>query len=144
MEIPLDDPLTLAAALATLAFGMWLTRRIGWLERANIPPAVSGGLLVAVTLAVLHSTAGYRVTFSTDLRSLLLLVFFATLGFSARFARLREGGWAVGAICVVIVITIIAQNAALTNRRAALSVLSRRLGASVLLIKALGGGWATP
>jgi len=37
---------------------------------------------------------------------------------------------------------IAAQSAALSNQRAAVSVLSRRLAASVLLIKALGGGWA--
>lgn len=36
---------------------------------------------------------------------------------------------------------IAAQSAALANQRAAVSVLSRRLSASVLLIKALGGGW---
>ena len=36
---------------------------------------------------------------------------------------------------------ITAQSAALTNERTALSLLSRRLSASVLLIKALGGGW---
>jgi len=36
---------------------------------------------------------------------------------------------------------IVAQSAALTNERTALSILSRRLSASVLLIKALGGGW---
>jgi NodT family efflux transporter outer membrane factor (OMF) lipoprotein len=39
---------------------------------------------------------------------------------------------------------IAAQSAQLNNQRAALSVQSRRIGASVLLIKALGGGWTTP
>jgi len=36
---------------------------------------------------------------------------------------------------------ITAQNAALTSQRTAADILSRRLDASVLLIKALGGGW---
>ncbi len=37
---------------------------------------------------------------------------------------------------------VIAQNAVLTNRRAAVNILGRRMTASVLLIKALGGGWS--
>jgi NodT family efflux transporter outer membrane factor (OMF) lipoprotein len=36
---------------------------------------------------------------------------------------------------------IVAQNAALTSRRAALNIFARRMTATVLLIKALGGGW---
>jgi len=36
---------------------------------------------------------------------------------------------------------VVAQNAALTNRRASVNILARRMTASVLLIKALGGGW---
>ena len=38
---------------------------------------------------------------------------------------------------------IVAQNVALTNQRAAVSLLSRRLATSVLLVKALGGGFLT-
>ncbi len=36
---------------------------------------------------------------------------------------------------------IVAQTAALTNERTAVNILNRRMAASVLLIKALGGGW---
>ncbi len=36
---------------------------------------------------------------------------------------------------------VVAQTAALNNERTALDILSRRVGAAVLLIKALGGGW---
>ncbi len=36
---------------------------------------------------------------------------------------------------------IVAQNVALNNRRVAVDILARRLTASVLLVKALGGGW---
>ena len=36
-----------------------------------------------------------------------------------------------------------AQSAALTNQRTAVEILVRRMNATVLLIKALGGGWAT-
>jgi len=36
---------------------------------------------------------------------------------------------------------IAAQNAALNNQRTSVTLLARRLSSSVLLIKALGGGW---
>jgi outer membrane protein TolC len=36
---------------------------------------------------------------------------------------------------------IVAQTAALNNERTAITILGNRLNASVLLIKALGGGW---
>ena len=38
---------------------------------------------------------------------------------------------------------VIAQTTALANQRAAVDILGRRLSASVLLVKALGGGWKT-
>lgn len=36
---------------------------------------------------------------------------------------------------------VAAQSTALANRRAALNILARRMNASLLLVKALGGGW---
>jgi ESS family glutamate:Na+ symporter len=110
MDVPLNDALTLAAAIATIAFGMLLNRAVPVLERVHIPPAVTGGLVVAVLLTVAGSLFGLQVKFATDLRALLLLVFFASLGLSARFGLLRTGGPAVLWICVLIVLVIVAQN----------------------------------
>jgi outer membrane protein TolC len=39
---------------------------------------------------------------------------------------------------------IVAQTIALSNQNTAVNILGRRLNASVLLVKALGGGWKTP
>ena len=39
---------------------------------------------------------------------------------------------------------VTAQTIALTNERAAISISGRRLNATVLLVKALGGGWSAP
>ena len=44
-----------------------------------------------------------------------------------------------GVVTYLEVIT--AQSAALSNQRAAVDILRRRMNATVLLIKALGGGW---
>jgi outer membrane protein TolC len=38
---------------------------------------------------------------------------------------------------------IVAQTALLTNESTAVNVMARRMAASVLLVKALGGGWAS-
>ena len=111
MPIALNDTLTLAAAIATIAFGMAVNRGVPVFERANIPPAVTGGLIVALALLALKLGAGVHVTFAADLRGLLLLVFFASLGLGARFGLLRTGGPAVAWVCLIIVVTIVAQNA---------------------------------
>ena len=39
---------------------------------------------------------------------------------------------------------IVAQTIALNNQRTAVDILGRRLNTSVLMVKALGGGWKTP
>lgn len=63
----------------------------------------------------------------------------AAVAASQRAVTLATNRYRGGVASYLEVIT--AQSAALSNQRAALSVLSRRVTASVLLIKALGGGW---
>lgn len=112
MTIALNELWTGVAALITILFGVQINRWVPVLARYSIPPAVSGGLLLAVLLAVMSVAFGWRITFADTLRNALLLIFFAALGLTARFRRLRDGGGAVAAMCVLIALLALLQSAA--------------------------------
>jgi len=74
----LDSAWTLAAAVATILLGMRLHRAWPALERANIPPSVSAGLLLSVLLTLLRAGGVADVRLAPEPRGVLLLVFFAS------------------------------------------------------------------
>ena len=96
-------------ALLTITLGTRVIARAPLLARYSIPPAVVGGFLVALLLLVLQQL-GWRFTFGTQTRSALLLVFFTTLGLSARLSALRGGGAAVALVTLAIALLAVAQN----------------------------------
>lgn len=108
-EIALDELWTLVAALLTIALGTAVLGRVPPLARYSIPPAVVGGFLVALLLLGLQ-LFGWRLGFGTQTRSALLLVFFTTLGLSARLSALRGGGAAVALVALAIALLAVAQN----------------------------------
>ena len=112
MTIALNELWTGVAALTTILFGVRINRWIPVLSRYSIPPAVSGGLSIAVVLAIANVGFGWTVTFADTLRNALLLIFFAALGLTARFRRLSEGGGAVVGVCVLIALLAVLQSAA--------------------------------
>lgn len=81
---------TIVFAILAYFAGRWLTRRIEPLDTYRIPVAVTGGLTVAVLVALLHSLAGIDIRFTSG--DLPLLAFFATVGLTARVSDLRSGG----------------------------------------------------
>jgi len=112
MTIALNELWTGIAALATILLGVRINRWIPAFAQYSIPPAVSGGLSIAVLLAVLGAALDFRLTFGETLRNALLLVFFAALGLTAKFRHLKTGGTAVAGLCVLIAVLAIAQSAA--------------------------------
>jgi ESS family glutamate:Na+ symporter len=108
--LTLSELHTFAAGLVALALGGWLGRRLKLLERLDIPTAVVGGLLVALGVAALRSFGGVEVLFSTGLLDFLLLVFFTTVGLSAKLSSLKAGGKPLLILCIATVIMIVAQN----------------------------------
>lgn len=108
--IQLDELWTLLAALLTIALGTAVIKRVPVLARFSLPPAVVGGFLVAVLLLLLQ-LAGWKLGFGTQARSALLLVFFTTLGLTARLSALRGGGVAAAMMALAIALLAISQNA---------------------------------
>lgn len=100
---------TLLAALLTIQLGIAVIARVPVLARYSIPPAVVGGFLVAVALLVAKSS-GWRIEFGTQARGALLLIFFTTLGLSARLRLLRGGGAAVALVTLAIALLAVGQN----------------------------------
>ena len=73
---------------------------------------MSAGLLLSVLLTLLRAGGVADVRLAPEPRGVLLLVFFASLGFGAHLGRLATAGKDALAICLAVLLAIVAQNAA--------------------------------
>ena len=110
MIVTLTDLQTLAIGLVALVAANFVVRNVPMLARLNVPSPVVGGILVATVAALLHRFAGLSIQFAGELTSFLLLVFFTTVGLSAKFSSLKKGGRPLAILCAVTVFLLIAQN----------------------------------
>lgn len=110
MNVTFGAYYTLIMAVLVLLIGKLMTRHIRFLRDFNIPEPVSGGLLVAAIIFALHQTLGLSLTFEGSLQSAFMLVFFSSIGLSANFAKLREGGSGLFIFLGVIAAFIMVQN----------------------------------
>lgn len=101
---------TLIMALVVLLGGQWLCNRVLWLKRLDIPPPVVGALGCMIIVGLVYRFAGLEIQFATGLRDILLLVFFTTIGLSARFSELKAGGKPLAVICISTVLLLVVQN----------------------------------
>ena len=111
MHVTFGAYYTLIMAVLVLLLGKFLTRHVRFLRDFNIPEPVSGGLVVALSIFVIHLFTGLTVSFEGSLQSAFMLVFFSSIGLSANFAKLREGGTGLFIFLGVIAVFIMVQNA---------------------------------
>lgn len=108
MEI--NTPVTVAIAIIALWIGFHINRRVALLHTYNIPPAVTGGLLISALVAVIEATTSRDIRFDLQLRDLLLITFFATIGLSAHLRQMLEGGKALAIMLGLAIVLLIFQN----------------------------------
>ncbi len=108
--ILVGTPETLSLAIIALWLGYHINKRIPFLNHYNIPAAVTGGLPISLVVALIEATGLAQLRFNLELRDMLLIVFFSTIGLSAKFAQMLEGGKALCIMLVLAVIFLAAQN----------------------------------
>ncbi|RFS29628.1 sodium/glutamate symporter [Acinetobacter sp. SWAC5] len=111
MELTFNAFYTLIAAVIVLLLGRFLVNKIDFLKRYNIPEPVAGGLVAAILSLVVHSLWGFSISTSAQLQTSFMLIFFASIGLSANFAKLREGGIGLVIFLIAISTFIVVQNA---------------------------------
>ncbi|WP_019672187.1 sodium/glutamate symporter [Psychrobacter lutiphocae] len=112
MEITLNGYYTLILATLVLLMGRFLVKKIKFLEDFNIPEPVAGGLVAAIIVYGLNLMWGYSFNFHQDLQTACMLMFFASIGLSADFGRLKAGGTPLIVFTLVVSSFIIVQNVA--------------------------------
>jgi len=108
--ISLSNLETLAVGMFALVIANAIAARIPMLARLNVPTPVLGGVLVAIVIALLHQFGDTSIQFATRLTDFLLLVFFTTVGLSAKLSALKAGGRPLVILCMVTVLLLVVQN----------------------------------
>ena len=101
-EITLNGYYTLILATLVLLLGRVLVQRIKFLADFNIPEPVAGGLVAAIVVYALHLMFGLSFIFQKELQTAFMLMFFASIGLSADFGRLKAGGLPLAIFTVVV------------------------------------------
>ncbi|MBM4161556.1 MAG: sodium/glutamate symporter [Ignavibacteria bacterium] len=92
MVLNLDLVQTLALAAVVLFCGYAIRRRVGVLDRYNIPAPVVGGFLFAAVALALRLAGWVIFEFDTILQPPLMIAFFTTIGLGANLRLLKIGG----------------------------------------------------
>jgi ESS family glutamate:Na+ symporter len=97
-------------AVVVVFVGMYLTERIRFLKKYSIPPSVVGGILCSMIVAIIGQYTSHVIEFDMKIRDLLLLIFFTTVGLSARLPLLAAGGKSFAIMTAVAAVFLVIQN----------------------------------
>ena len=106
----LNSYYTLIAASLVLLIGRALVNKVRILNELNIPEPVVGGLLASGLILILHQVSGFSVSITHGLQEGFMLMFFASIGLSADFSRLKAGGFPLVLFTLLVAIFIVLQN----------------------------------
>lgn len=103
---------TLAIAIVLLLLGRWIKSKITFFEKFFIPAPVIGGVIFSLITLLGYSFNLFNFSFEGQLKDLLMIAFFTTIGFVASLKMLKKGGIQVFIFLAVATGLVIVQNIA--------------------------------
>ena len=108
--LELDMLQTAGLGALALVLGMYLTRRVKWLQRFCIPSPVSGGIVFSIVSLMLYKLWNVELVFDGMLKDVFMLVFFTSVGFQSNLKVLRRGGSTLLLMLGILALIIVVQN----------------------------------
>ena len=109
-EYQLNMAETVGFAIILLLLGRWIKKKVNFFEKFFIPAPVIGGTLFSIILLIGHQTETFTFSFNDDIKNLLMIAFFTTVGFSASLKILKKGGVGVALFLLAAVILVVMQD----------------------------------
>lgn len=145
MEYILSPTFSLMLAVLVLYMGRILNQYIPFLNKYNIPEPVAGGLVGAIIFYLVHEFLDYTMLVNKPMQDTFMLMFFASIGLSANFAKLKEGGRPLVIFLVAISFFVLVQNGVgmVVAKAVGLDPLMGVVAGSIALVGGLGtaGAW---
>lgn len=110
MTLQLDMYQACALGAVVYALGRLMVKKISFLNRYCIPAPVAGGIVFALLHLGLYSAGILEFTFDTTVQTILMTVFFCSVGFTACFRLLKKGGIQVFIFLILSVLMCVIQD----------------------------------
>ncbi len=110
-HIEVDTVQVLVLSILVLYLGTYVNERVRLLREHFIPAPVTGGLICSALVAIIYVAADIEISFDLRIRDVLLLVFFSTIGLSAKLRTLAAGGKALAKLVAVAAVFLVVQDA---------------------------------
>ncbi len=115
MNVELDIIQTAGIGALALIVGMFLTRRINFLQKFCVPSPVSGGIIFSLLSLALYGWFNVEVSFDSTLKDVFMTAFFTSVGFQSDIKVIKQGGKPLAMMLVLLVIMITMQNTMATG-----------------------------
>ncbi len=110
MIVKLDMIQSMALAVIILMGGQWVRSKVSFLEKFCIPAPVVGGIIIALFTLAMKVTGLLEFDFDVTLQKVFMTAFFTTIGFTASFKLLKQGGKQVVLFLFLAVVLVVLQN----------------------------------